>query len=302
MQWGKLYASLVDDPRVQAAEDNGGAGFLLFESICYLTSAETGGFIPHTQVSRFGGGSKKRQKVAALVREEVWLPVEGGYLLDPRLWSEERNLGDQAEKKREADRARIAAKRAAARPPREDRPHVNDLSRDSRATSRATPDATVPATCSGDSRGPEETREEQITDLVSHPPVAVARQADDDDGKLAAAVTRAVAERTGQVLTVAEALAVAARVLGRASSKGLTVHYPPRYVAAAVADEPDLSALLQPAEPPPAAAAQAAGRPPWPAHCGECDPRTRLIETTGPTTDGRASRCPRCHPSTQWAS
>src|SRR6185437_14887573 len=137
MEWGRLYANLPDDPRVQAAEDDGGAGFLLIESICYCTRAESGGFIPHTQVERFGGGAKKRQKVAALVREKLWQPVKDGYVLDPLLWSEEKNLGDQAEKKREADRKRIAAKRAAERAAQN-----GHESRDSSATGRATPDTT----------------------------------------------------------------------------------------------------------------------------------------------------------------
>lgn len=33
---------------------------------------------------------------------------------------------------------------------------------------------------------------------------------------------------------------------------------------------------------------------PKPRHCGECDPRTRQIEDS----EGRPSRCPRCHPLT----
>ena len=115
MEWGRLYANLPDEPRVQAAEDNGGAFGLLIESMCYCTSAETGGFIPDSQLRRFLG--HKAGRVTALAREGLWLRDDGrrGYLLDPEIWTEERNLSDSAEKKREADRNRIAAKRAAAK-------------------------------------------------------------------------------------------------------------------------------------------------------------------------------------------
>jgi len=116
MEWGKLYANLPNDHRVQAAEDDGGAGWLLIQSFCYCTSAEQDGYIPDTQVARFGG-PKLKQRVAALVREELWIRADGrpGYVLDPRIWTEERNLGDSAERKRAADRARIAARRAEIR-------------------------------------------------------------------------------------------------------------------------------------------------------------------------------------------
>lgn len=116
MEWSRLYASLPDHTRVQAAEDNGDAGWLLAMSLCYCTSAESGGFIPDTQVPRFGC-RKLRQKVDALVREGLWLRDDErrGYVLDPEIWTEERNLSDAAERKKEADRKRIADKRAAAR-------------------------------------------------------------------------------------------------------------------------------------------------------------------------------------------
>ena len=124
MEWGRLYANLPDDPRVQAAEDNGGAFGLLIESMCYCTSAETGGFIPDSQLRRFLG--HKAGRVTALARENLWLRDDGrrGYLLDPEIWTEERNLSDSAEKKREADRKRIADKRAAAKAGQNGHAHV----------------------------------------------------------------------------------------------------------------------------------------------------------------------------------
>jgi hypothetical protein len=115
MEWGRLYANLPTLTRVQAAETDGGAFGLLVESMCHCTSAESEGFIPDGQLRRFL--SYKPGRVAALVREELWLRDEkrDGYVLNPEIWNEERNLSDSAERKRAADRDRIAAKRAAAR-------------------------------------------------------------------------------------------------------------------------------------------------------------------------------------------
>lgn len=124
MEWGRLYANLPNILRVQAAEDDGGAFGLLVESMCYCTSAESGGFIPDSQVRRFLGYRPAR--VAALAREELWKRDDGrrGYLLDPEVWNEERNLSDAAEKKKKADRERIAAKRAADRAGQNGHAHV----------------------------------------------------------------------------------------------------------------------------------------------------------------------------------
>jgi hypothetical protein len=148
MEWCRLYASLPDQPCVQAAEHSApGAGWLLIESMCYLTSAESQGFIPRTQVPRFAGPDLDR-RVKALVSEEIWLEEDRGYLLNPDIWNEERNLSDAAERKRRADRERMAAKRASERAARDARDV--QVSRDSRATGRATSGATPSATSSGD--------------------------------------------------------------------------------------------------------------------------------------------------------
>jgi hypothetical protein len=83
--------------------------------MCYATGAESAGFIPDGRVRRFLCYTPAR--VRALDREGLWIRDEGrgGWVLNREVWSEERNLSDQAEKKREADRVRIAGKRAAAR-------------------------------------------------------------------------------------------------------------------------------------------------------------------------------------------
>jgi hypothetical protein len=294
MEWGRLYANLADDPRVQRAEHTDGAGWLLIESMCYCTSAETGGFIPYTQIERFPGGSRKPKKIAALVRETLWLPVEDGYLLNPDLWTEERNLSDSAEKKKEADRNRQRAKRAkeAAEKAAKNGDLSRDMSRDSSATRRATHDATDNATCRSDSRTVEKRREEIDSDVVSHRTVVVARQPDDDDHELVAEVVAAFAARTGQGLSDVDARVVAATVLGRAGDGGVTVHHVPRYVAAAIAAEPDPFGLL--GEPPLLSeilAGFAPGMPVEPVRCGQCD-QNRMREDP----DGRPYRCPECHP------
>ena len=116
MEWGRLFANLPDDPRVQKVEDYDGAGWLIVQSMCYLTRSESDGFIPHTQVPRFGG-AKLKQRVAALVRERIYQPIDGGYRFDPDLWNEGRNLSDSAEKKKEALTRALAGNSAvSARP------------------------------------------------------------------------------------------------------------------------------------------------------------------------------------------
>jgi hypothetical protein len=247
MEWSRLYASLPDNPRVQAAEDNGGAGWLLMQSFCYCTSAESGGFIPNTQVPRFGG-PRLRQRVLALAREGLWTAAEGGYLLDPEIWSEERNLSDSAEKKKQADRERIAAKRAAAKAGQDGKP--GDVSRDSSATSRTT----RPATSSRDSRTVDQSqiRSDQnpvvdVSDQSSgrnaredpQPLRAVSDLADRyghvlDDDDLLRTVIRTINTRTGRVIDGATARGIAASILGSAKRH---VGEPKPYIRKAIEQE-----------------------------------------------------------------
>lgn len=270
MEWGKLYANLPDDPRVQAVEDSAGAAWLLVESMCYCTSAETDGFIPRTQVERFGGGPRKKQKVAALVREELWIPVPDGYLLDPRLWNEERNLNDQVERKRKADRERIAAKREKDRATGK-AGVLAAQSRDSSATCRATDD--------GDSRPLEKSREEETSTagLVSHLQVPDARAVKpDDDEELIEVVVAEVRKREGRDVDRETARKVVARALRRRKDG------PPasrvKWLRSVLANETDLYAelLLEPA-PPKADVLDGFGRAPAPGrHAYDEDPGTGL--------------------------
>lgn len=284
VEWGKLFANLPDDPRVQAAEADGGAAWLLVESMCYCTRAERGGFIPHTQVARFGG-QRLKQRVAALVREELWLPVKGGYLLSPDVWTEERNLSDAAEKKRKADRERIAARREAERKAREAAGHDEELSgdksRDNRATDRATGRS--------DSRTAEKSREDKTytADQVGHLRVADARSYRDDDSVISA-VAAAAEPKAGRIVSDDEARSAIGVIAERAERDGIVIHHPARYFAAAVRDEPDVYDLLLASR---IAAIEAGerGGPPW---CGRCDEDTRQLDRYG----DHPRRCPDCHP------
>jgi hypothetical protein len=283
VEWGKLYANLPDDPRVQAAEDNGGAAWLLLESMCYCTRAERAGFIPHTQVDRFGG-ARLRQRVAALVRENLWLPVDGGYELNPDVWSEERNLSDSAEKKRQKDRDRIKAKRAAAKLAAE---AAAEESRDTSRDNHATDDAT----CSGDSRALEKRREEKrsTAGLVGHLQEPDPRATAIDDGSINR-IAQALAERAGQPITGQQAREVVAVVLARAAQSGTHVGHVTPYVLEAIKTETDVYDLLLASRMAEIAAATGAEFPEW---CAKCDEQTRQIGRDGDSP----ARCPNCHPT-----
>ncbi len=149
MEWCKFFASLPFDIRVQAAEDAvHGAGWVLSQSIAYLTLAESDGFIPASQARRFAAPDIDGA-IKALVSEDIFRPRDNGYDIDPDLWNEERNLSDSAERKKQRDRERMRAVRAAAREGRE----AEEESRDSRATGRATSRATGRATVVTQRRG-----------------------------------------------------------------------------------------------------------------------------------------------------
>lgn len=160
MEWCKLYANLDDDPRVQAAEDAAeNSAWLLVQAIMYCTriaeTTDTPGLVPRTQIPRFGGRNTD-QRVKALVSEHLLIPQDAGYLLDPDVWNPDRNLDGSADRKRAADRNRMASRRAAERARRD---LEASASRDSRATGSATvaanSRATGSATVAAQSRGEE---------------------------------------------------------------------------------------------------------------------------------------------------
>ena len=265
MEWCKLYANLPNILRVQAAEDNGGAFGLLAESMCYCTSAESGGFIPDSQVRRFL--CHRPARVAALAREKLWIrdDVRRGYLLDPEIWDEDRNLNDSADKKRRADRERIAAKRAASKAGQNG--HVSrDMSRDNRTEQDAT--------SSGDSRTLDQIRSESLGSVVRDLSRRFAPAREDDD--LLKAVIDSIHQRTGRVIVADQAAVIAEEILA-----GQQVKNPRAYVQAAILREPNPAARWLPAAP-------------EPEPCGKCNPSPHIED---PVTGADLGRCPDCHPS-----
>jgi hypothetical protein len=298
MEWCKFYANLPDLPRVQAADDAAPGAFkLLMQAMAYLTRAESGGFIPDTQVPYFGPRWKAR--VAALVAEGLWIREERGYRVDPEIWSEERNLNDSAERKKEADRKRVAAKRAAEKAAREAAAReAGDASRDSRATCRATPGR--------DSRTVEKKREEKtsppnppkrrrrptappgppLLNLAATPRTGEGEESSDHEDQATAELVAAVraARPDWSTAAIRKALAddrVRDRPWPLIREAALTVARDP------LSQHPGRLAHDGPwwyQKP-----ATAAG-PPRPDHCGRCDSDTRL------TLEDRPRRCPVCHP------
>ncbi|GAA2107675.1 hypothetical protein [Streptomyces synnematoformans] len=108
MEWCKLFARFPADIAVQRAGEK--AGWLFILGMCYCAEEESDGFIPETQLPRFGLRGTK-QRVAALLREDLWVAVDGGYQVAS--WSRLQRPTERIERKRERDRSRQAAKRAA---------------------------------------------------------------------------------------------------------------------------------------------------------------------------------------------
>jgi hypothetical protein len=290
MEWSRLYANLPDLPPVQAAEySEPGAFGLLVQSICYCTRAESEGFIPHTQVPRFGG-ARLRQRVGALLGEKLWAIAEDGYVINPDIWCEERNLSDSAERKRVADRERMRTKRAADRERAEQGDSSATVSRDMSRDRRAT----GPATRSSDSRTLEKRREEQPPPTPPRPlwPAAVPDakpegegEDPDEENRLAALVAEVRDLRPEWSSTsIRRALThpdVAERDTGRVRAAMLAVAADPATEQPGRLKHDGPWWATRPASPPP---------PPRPAWCGECDENTRL------TTGDPPARCDACHP------
>jgi hypothetical protein len=283
MEWCRLYASLDGNDRVQAAESAAeNSAWLLVQSMMFCTLAENGGRIPLTQVPRFGGRNTE-QRTKALVSEGLWIPCERYYLLDPDIWNEEKHLSDSAERKRAADAERQRRKRARDRAAQGDSSrdmshgsHTTE-SRDSRVHRRGEKSNTPPpppgvmrplwpaAVSEGEGEGdssPDEIRASLAAQVREIRP-------EWSTSSIVRALSRPdVAERPWMVVTAA-ILAVArdpeSQHPGRLAGDGPWWHQPGTAVVTA--------------------------RPSW---CGSCDERTRLAEA-----DGRAIRCPDCHPLTR---
>jgi len=127
VEWCRLYARLPDDIAIQRAGER--AAWLFVLGMCYCTSEESDGFIPVTQLPRFGL-PQTSARVHALVREGLWTKADRGYTVTR--WRDLQTPTDRIERKRKADRERQAAKREEERRAL----HNGDVAHDTSATSQ----------------------------------------------------------------------------------------------------------------------------------------------------------------------
>lgn len=103
MEWYKAWSNEPERPETQALTD--GAFRLWHDGRCYVARTESDGFIPATQLPRFGRHGSKRN-AAALVESGLWEQAVTGYI-DARWEEEQRSAAGMAEtRKRTADRVR----------------------------------------------------------------------------------------------------------------------------------------------------------------------------------------------------
>jgi hypothetical protein len=292
MEWCKFYANVAHQPEVQAAEDEvEGALSLLFVAFGYVTEAETGGFIPDSQVRRFGLANTEA-KVKALAAEEIWLREDRGWRLNPDLWSEERNLSDAIEQRRERDRERQRRHRAKTRPA------SDPASRDGHVTGHVTSQRDNPPV------------EERRGEKNKPPPPPPRRRRSDKTGKnlLNLAVSPGGGdEPNGQDnqndmhRLVAEVHAdhrpdwspeKISRALAAVRDRPWPLVRAAMLAVAADQDSDKPWRVTQDGpwwQPPPSGRGESSPAP-RPDHCGQCDPLTRL------TLGDQPRRCPACHP------
>jgi hypothetical protein len=295
MEWCRLYANLDDEPRVQAAEAVAeGSAWLLVQAMMYCTAAESGGFIPDTQLPRFGGRDTE-QRVKALLSEDLILRVDRGHLIDPDIWNEERNLSDQAAKKKKQDAERQRNKRARdkaaalesgelSREPSRDS-HAG-LSRDSRVHRRGEESNTPPSPPhSGGNR--DRSREHEPRPLW---PASVSQEGEgdqkrDQDRSALAARIRGIRPdwSTKSVLKALADPSVAERPWARTAAAFVALAEDPasQHPGRLAHDGPWWATAPGRASP---------ARPAW---CGDCDKDTRMVGGR----DDLPAKCPACHPS-----
>lgn len=103
MDWFKAYSDESERPEAQGLTD---AAFRLwYDGRCYIARNESDGFIPGTQLPRFGRHGSTRN-ARALVDAGFWLEAPTGWI-DPRWEHEQKSAADmEANRKRTADRVR----------------------------------------------------------------------------------------------------------------------------------------------------------------------------------------------------
>lgn len=146
------------------------------------------------------------------------------------------------------------------------------------AIRNASVEASANASRNGSVEGFQSNPDLSLVDVVDHLSRRYARAYEDDD--LVRAIVDSIQNRTGVVIPGAHASIIAAQIL-----EGRRPDNPIAYVQKAIVSEKDPKGrfLPKPGDEPPEPA------PEW---CGSCDPNSRQLETA----DGKAERCPDCHP------
>lgn len=107
MEWVKLKSTYyLDDALMRAGED---AEVLFLRALAYAADQETEGFISTETASRLTP-KRHANRALALVREGLWVPIEGGWVI--RSWAKWGRSKDQIEAGREGNRARQSRYRA----------------------------------------------------------------------------------------------------------------------------------------------------------------------------------------------
>lgn len=103
MEWYKAWANEPERPETQLLTD---AAFRLWhDGRCYIARTESDGFIPETQLPRFGRHGTRRN-AKTLVDGGLWLEATTGYI-DLRWEDEQRSAAGMSEtRKRTAERVR----------------------------------------------------------------------------------------------------------------------------------------------------------------------------------------------------
>lgn len=109
MEWFKTYANTAQRPSIQMLSH---AAFRLWhDGRCYIAASETDGFIPATQLPRFGTHGTKRN-ASALIEALLWQAAPTGYV-DVSWSAENQRTSDQAARDRMATAGRQARWRNA---------------------------------------------------------------------------------------------------------------------------------------------------------------------------------------------
>ncbi len=106
MEWCKLYARMPRDVKIRRAGE--AAAWLFVVGMCHCAEQETDGFIAVEDLPAFGL-TRVKSRVDALVREGLWLEIDGGWQI--ARWQELQETTDRIQRKREAARKRQAKRR-----------------------------------------------------------------------------------------------------------------------------------------------------------------------------------------------